>query len=174
MKIRPADGGATIVFDDGEVDALMALLVEQSGELAQLEPGDARWDRLHPAAFEDPQAAQDFRGMVDADLDVLRSDRIGTCLGELAQASTSDAGRSSHEGRRSLGRRGRTRLRLDADAVQRWIAAVNDLRLMQGTALGVTADNAGSWRPDSPDFAQWMAYHWLTGIQDALVNVAMG
>lgn len=168
MKVRPVDDGAVITFDDGEADALMAMLVEQSGELAQLQPGDARWERLHPAAFEDQQAASDFRSMVDDDLDELRSDRIGTCVAEVAQAQSTTPDR-----RAPTMRRRRTELHLDAEALQRWVAAINDLRLMQGTALGVTADNSDRWQPDAVDFAQWLAYHWLTGVQDALVSAAM-
>lgn len=159
MKIRAKGDGAALVFDEGEADALMQLFADQSGQLAQLQPGDPRWERLHPAAFEDPQDAHDFRSMVDGDLDTVRTDRIGTCVAELTQVSP--------KGRR------RSVLSLDAEALERWIATVNDLRLMRGTALGVTADDSERWDPRSPDFAQWMAYHWLTSMQDALVNAAM-
>lgn len=161
MKIRAEGAGVALILDVGEADALVTLLAEQSGDLSELDTADPRWQRLHPAAFADVDAAAEFSSMVSAELDALRLDRTGTCLAELAQAQATV-------------RRHRVTLHLDADAVQRWVAAVNDLRLMRGTALGVTADNSDRWDPSAPDFADWAAYHWLTGVQDALVTAAMG
>ncbi len=161
MKIKPDGADVAVTLDVGEADALVTLFADQSGELNELEAADPRWQRLHPAAFADAGAAAEFSSMTTTDLDALRLDRTGTCLAELAQAQATV-------------RRNRVVLHLDADALQRWIAAVNDLRLMHGTALGVTADNSDRWDPSAPDFAEWAAYHWLTGVQDALVTAAMG
>lgn len=161
MKIKPDGADVAVSLDVGEADALVTLFADQSGELTELDTADPRWQRLHPAAFADAGAAAEFSSMTTADLDALRLDRTGSCLAELAQAQATV-------------RRHRVMLHLDADALQRWIAAVNDLRLMRGTALGVTSDNSDRWDPSAPDFAEWAAYHWLTGVQDALVTAAMG
>lgn len=160
MKIKPESGGVVITLDIAEADALMTLFADQSGELSELDPGDARWRRLHPQAFTDAEAAAEFASMVDAELDALRLDRTGTCLAELAQAQ-------------SIVRRNRVTLHLDSEALLRWVATLNDLRLMRGTALGISAENSDSWDPTAPDFADRAAYHWLTGVQDALVTAAM-
>lgn len=160
MKIKTDGADVAVTLDVSEAEALVTLFADQSGELGELDSADPRWQRLHPAAFSEADAAAEFSSMTTADLDALRLDRTGTCLAELAQARTTV-------------RRNRVMLHLDADALQRWIAAVNDLRLMRGTALGVTADNSDRWDPSAPDFADWAAYHWLTGVQDALVTAAM-
>jgi hypothetical protein len=161
MKIKPEGAGVVLTLHVTEADVLVNLFAEQSSELTDLSADDARWRRLHPDAFADAEQAADFRSMVEAELDALRLDRTGTCLAELAQAQATV-------------RRNKVLLHLDDEATQRWMATLNDVRLMRGTALGVTAENSGRWDPGAPDFADWAAYHWLTGVQDALITAAMG
>ena len=54
-----------------------------------------------------------------------------------------------------------------------WLAALNDVRLALGTALDVTEDMPDDVDPDDPRAAHLGVYHWLTFVQDGLVQARM-
>ncbi|MBC8093826.1 MAG: DUF2017 domain-containing protein, partial [Pseudonocardia sp.] len=54
-----------------------------------------------------------------------------------------------------------------------WLAALNDVRLALGTALDVSEDMPDELDPDDPRSAHLGVYHWLTFVQDALVQSRM-
>lgn len=63
---------------------------------------------------------------------------------------------------------GKAELTLEqADA---WLAALNDVRLALGTTLGVTEDLPDEPPADETLAAHLSVYHWLTFVQDALVQ----
>jgi len=108
--------------------------------------------RLFPAAYpSDGEADAEYRALTESSLRDERVARARACAAELR----SDADIS-----------------LAAEGVDRWIRALNDLRLALGTRLGITEDD-----PDlddaAPDYHERSAYYWLTALQDSLVRAVL-
>lgn len=51
-----------------------------------------------------------------------------------------------------------------------WLAALNDVRLALGTAIGVEADTPDHLHADDPRSPHLDVYHWLTWMQDSLLQ----
>jgi hypothetical protein len=51
-----------------------------------------------------------------------------------------------------------------------WLVALNDIRLALGTILDVTDDTPDDLPPGDPHAAHLGVYHWLTFVQDSLVQ----
>ncbi|GAA5155985.1 DUF2017 domain-containing protein [Pseudonocardia eucalypti] len=63
------------------------------------------------------------------------------------------------------------RAELTVDQADAWLAALNDLRLALGTTLGVSEDMPEDLTDSDETLAAHMTvYHWLTFVQDALVQ----
>ena len=56
---------------------------------------------------------------------------------------------------------------LDAEQLQDWMTALNDIRLVLGTVLGVTEDNEPQRGPMSQ---QTLYYYYLSGLQTELID----
>jgi hypothetical protein len=105
--------------------------------------GDDGLARLFPAAYpDDAEAAEEFEqlarpGLADGKVTALR--RVEATAGES---------------------------RLGADDAQAWLTALNDVRLVLGTRLGVTED------PRDHDLASpgYAVYAWLTWLQGELIE----
>ena len=69
--------------------------------------------------------------------------------------------------------RGGGQVRADAEQADAWLAALNDVRLALGTALDVSEDMPDELPPDDPRAAHLGVYHWLTYVQDGLVQTRM-
>jgi hypothetical protein len=65
------------------------------------------------------------------------------------------------------------RVELTAAQADAWLAALNDVRLALGTALDVSEDMPDELPPDDPRAGHLGVYHWLTYVQDALVQARM-
>ncbi len=187
------DGGAAIALDDVEISILRSLAVQLleligpgpggSGEpsadpLSDLfaegptqPPADPALARLFPSAYLDPgkdpdeeseAASAEFRRYTENDLRarkrddalaVVRSlDALATC-GEQAAV-----------------------LKLTAQEARNWLGTLNDLRLTIGSRLDVdeNADGELYRLPDSdPRKPLMMAYLWLGGLQETLVETLM-
>lgn len=65
------------------------------------------------------------------------------------------------------------RVELTPEQADTWLAALNDVRLALGTALDVTEDMPDEVPPDDPRAPHLGVYHWLTYVQDALVQELM-
>ena len=150
MKVSRRGGEVRVRLDATEVDLLRQVLVEFEQDSAVLAPGDPVYDRLHPAAYGDPEAAAEFRDLIGGEADEARAARVAQCQAQLSG----------------------TTLKLDAESAERWLMTLNDLRLALGTRLGVTADD----NPDDPAHradSGRVLYHWLTWFQDALVSTVL-
>jgi hypothetical protein len=64
------------------------------------------------------------------------------------------------------------RVELTPDQADSWLTALNDVRLALGTALDVGEDME-ELPADDPRTAHLGVYHWLTFVQDALVQARM-
>ncbi len=114
--------------------------------------------RLLPDAYaDDPEAASDFRRYTDGDLRAGKRADAEVVLSTLAPLTD-----------------GGGRLDLDRDQADRWLGALNDMRLALGTSLGVTDDTDPDEEPDSDspsDRAQSLQiYGWLGWLQESLLS----
>ena len=65
------------------------------------------------------------------------------------------------------------KVELTAEQADSWLAALNDVRLALGTALDVSEDMPDELPTDDPRGPHLGVYHWLTFVQDALVQSRM-
>ncbi|MDT0460002.1 DUF2017 domain-containing protein [Streptomyces sp. DSM 41527] len=187
-------GGAAVPLDEVEISILRSLAVqlmeligpgEEAGGsesddlLASIfndgpsePPADPVLARLFPDAYGGPDlvpdddvraASAEFRRYTENDLRARkREDALALirALDGLAPAGDSAL------------------LRLDAGECRQWLGALNDLRLAIGTRLEVTDEEDGGELlrlPDSdPRKPMVMAYLWLGGLQETLVDSLMG
>lgn len=61
-------------------------------------------------------------------------------------------------------------VRLTYEQADAWLSALNDVRLALGTALDVTEDMPDELPDDDPRAPHLGVYHWLTWIQESLVQ----
>jgi len=59
---------------------------------------------------------------------------------------------------------------LTPEQADAWLAGLNDVRLALGTNLGIDADSPDEVDPDDPRAPHYDVYHWLTWMQDSLVQ----
>ncbi|MPY98565.1 MAG: DUF2017 family protein [Actinophytocola sp.] len=61
-------------------------------------------------------------------------------------------------------------VRLSLEQADAWLSAINDVRLALGTALDVNDDMPDELPEDDPRAAHIGVYHWLTYLQESLVQ----
>lgn len=66
------------------------------------------------------------------------------------------------------------RVRLSDEQAQAWLTALNDVRLALGTVLEVTEDMPDELPPDDPRTPHLAVYHWLTWVQESLIQALAG
>lgn len=59
---------------------------------------------------------------------------------------------------------------LTPEQADAWLTALTDVRLALGTVLGVEADTPEQLEPDDPRGPHLDVYHWLTWMQDSLLQ----
>ncbi|MCA1008811.1 DUF2017 domain-containing protein [Rhodococcus hoagii] len=59
---------------------------------------------------------------------------------------------------------------LTPEQADAWLAGLNDVRLALGTNLGIDDDTPDEVDPDDPRAPHYDVYHWLTWMQDSLVQ----
>lgn len=62
------------------------------------------------------------------------------------------------------------RIRLTDEQAQAWLTALNDLRLALGTLLDITEDMPDELPADDPRAPHLAVYHWLTWVQESLIQ----
>ncbi|WP_037907085.1 DUF2017 domain-containing protein [Actinacidiphila yeochonensis] len=170
-------GGAAITLDEVEISILRSLAVQllelvgpgdaagaDDDPLAQLfaegpskPPDDPALARLFPDAYEDSEDASEFRRFTENDLRARKREDA------LSMIRVLDSGGP--------------RLTLTPEDSRHWLGALNDLRLTLGTRLEVSDDEGSELfhLPDSdPRKPLVMAYLWLGGLQETLVETLMG
>lgn len=114
-------------------------------------PSDPAMARLFPDAYEDPDAATEFRRFTESDL---RATKLA----------------NARRARATLG--GPGPVQLTQDDLMAWLGALNDLRLVLGTRLEVTEEtriDLDALAP--PERGLYLVYDWLTYHQDHLVEL---
>jgi hypothetical protein len=66
------------------------------------------------------------------------------------------------------------KIALDGEQAQAWLSALNDVRLALGTALEVSEDMPDELPDEDPRSSHLGVYHWLTWVQESLVQAVMG
>ena len=141
---RQRGGGYRLRLTQPERDLLQAL----PGQLMELlETDDPSLRRLKPPAYgDDAEASAEYTAMVGDDL--LEGRRLA--LATMARTATAD--------------------RLTEDELGSWLTAINDVRLVLGTRLGVTDDTQGFMpSADDPQAPEWVAYNYLSWLQEEVV-----
>ncbi|MBM4605350.1 DUF2017 family protein [Rhodococcus hoagii] len=59
---------------------------------------------------------------------------------------------------------------LTPEQADAWLAGLNDVRLALGTNLGIDSDTPDEVDPEDPRAPHYDVYHWLTWMQDSLVQ----
>ncbi|WP_068030839.1 oxidative stress transcriptional regulator AosR [Nocardia mexicana] len=59
---------------------------------------------------------------------------------------------------------------LTPEQADAWLTALNDVRLALGTALGIDSDTPEQLDPNDPRAPHLDVYHWLTWMQDSLLQ----
>jgi uncharacterized protein DUF2017 len=124
------------------------LLAELPGHVhALLDDGAASVERLFPPAYaDDPEAERDYRSLVGSSL----VDGKLAALGELARTAGAD--------------------RLTETELESWLGALESIRLVVGTQLGVTEESYGAFDPSHPEAPRLALYHWLSWLQEEIVQ----
>lgn len=126
------------LLDTGRSDEVstdpLAELTGMTGDIGERDrPDDAALLRLRPDAYaadvDEGRAAAEFRRFTEGDLEALQRSRVATVVETLSDGDRFD---------------------LDEGQAQAWVGALNDLRLAQGSRLGIEDDDALESLPPSP------------------------
>jgi hypothetical protein len=112
--------------------------------IAESDPSTARV--FPPAHPDDPEAEAGYR------------DLVGSSLAEGTLAALAVLGRTAGSER------------LSQEELNGWLAALETLRLVLGTQLGVTEDSYREPDPRDPEAPRLALYHWLSWLQDEVVQ----
>jgi hypothetical protein len=125
-----------------------------------MDHGDPVVSRLFPDTYPDrPEDSQEFRRYTEGDLKTGKIDQAGAILAALPDE-------------------GEGEVRLDGEAADAWLRAINDARLAMGTRLDITAetdlseelDQAILIDPGSSRVFQLSVYAYLGYLQESLLN----
>ncbi|MEU7244306.1 DUF2017 domain-containing protein [Streptomyces sparsogenes] len=193
-------GGATLALDEVEISILRSLavqLLELIGPGAEpvegrdpldamfaegptKPPADPALARLFPDAYGGPDrkpgaeeeaaaraASAEFRRYTENDLRARKREDALAVVRGLDALAGADSGGGAGPGV----------LELSPEQSRQWLGALNDLRLAIGTRLEVTDEDDGGELlrlPDTdPRKPMVMAYFWLGGLQETLVETLM-
>jgi len=149
-RVKRKRGRFELHLDPRERELLRGLLGELRG-LLELEAGDPRLARLYPDAYtDDPEQADEYRRMTHEEL------KQGRLAGiELVEASIEERVLSDEQ-------------------LTAWMQAVNSLRLILGTMLGITDDDQElMFDPEDPEAQTQALYAYLGGLLDEIVDAQL-
>ena len=148
-------------FAADEVAVLRQVASEVIGLLTEnFDRDDPVVERLFPDVYaDDPAEAAEFRRYTEGDLKTAKIDQAGAILAALPST-------------------GGAVVRLDAEAAEAWLRALNDVRLALGVRLEVRddtdlleeLDEAVMRDPTSARVRQLTMYHYLGVLQESLVD----
>ncbi|WP_328348909.1 DUF2017 domain-containing protein [Micromonospora sp. NBC_00421] len=150
---------ATFAVDEARV--LRKVASEVVGLLTDgFDHADPVVGRLFPEAYpDDPAGTAEFRLYTEGDLKTAKIDQAGAVLAALPDSAGGE-------------------VRLDAEAAEAWLRALNDARLAMGvrlevkdgTDLGEELDDAVADDPTSSRVFQLSVYAYLGYLQESLLN----
>jgi hypothetical protein len=155
------DGTLVVTLEAPEVE-LLALTARDMMSIVEEPPEGEVRDRLYPRAYLDPteEAAQgEFDALVHDDLVRARGAALAAIAGGLEGATPN--------------KRGLVEIVLRPEEEMQWLTAINDARLVIGTALGVSEDGDTEYARDDPRFEYGVLYGWLTQLHFELVTLML-
>jgi hypothetical protein len=136
-------------------------LPDQLREVYDAPPDDPARARLFPRAYLDPTAEDEeaqWQELVFPELVRERAAQLAALTATFGRAQAAGEWRE---------------ITLAPDEVQAWLGVLNDLRLVLGARLGVTAD-VTRVPPDDPRAPVFAVYDWLTMLEGDLVEHLLG
>jgi hypothetical protein len=130
----------------------LAGLAGLGGEVPPLSE-DPALARLFPIAYEDPEQADEYRRFTYTELHAAKVAGLAQLSAQLAEMAPD--------------------IVLDDASAAVWLGALNDLRLVIGSRIGITEDNAEDFESLPPSDMRALAYALyviLTSLQDSLVE----
>jgi hypothetical protein len=161
MFKRARKGGLVVTLYTQEVE-LLAMTARDMMSIVEEPPAGEVRDRLYPRAYLDPteeKAQEDYDALVHGDLVAARRAAFGVIVAGLDGASPNN--------------RGLVEITLAPAEETQWLTAVNDARLVIGTAVGVTEEGDTDFEPDDPRFEYGVLYGWLTQLHFELVSLLL-
>ncbi len=158
---RTRNGTLAVTLYPQEVE-LLAMTARDMMTIVEEPPAGEVRDRLYPRAYLDPteeKAQGEYDALVHDDLVEARRAAFGVIVTGLDGAVPN--------------RRGLIEIELAPAEEMQWLTAVNDARLVVGTALGVAEDMDTDFEPDDPRFEYGVLYSWLTQLHFELVTVLL-
>jgi hypothetical protein len=159
---RRVGGQCVATFEHDEVRVLRKVAAEVVGLLTDgMDHTDPVVARLFPDIYPDrPDDSQEFRLYTESDLKTGKIDQAGAILAALPDE-------------------GEGEVRLDGEAAEAWLRAINDARLAMGTRLEIRPetdlseelDDAVLEDPGSSRVFQLSVYAYLGYLQESLLNV---
>ncbi|WAC54953.1 DUF2017 domain-containing protein [Gordonia sp. SL306] len=125
-------------------------------------PGDATLGRLLPD-FHRPDQDRELTA------DVVNGD-VNSALRSVHEPHIIDAKMAAAQVVLDTLPNGGGDLALTEDQAMEWLTALNDVRLALGAMLGISEDTPDQLPPDHPHAAHLDVYHWLTVMQELLVE----
>jgi len=152
-------------FAPDEVRVLRRVATEVVGLLTDaFDHGDPVVDRLFPDIYpQDPTSSAEFRRYTEGDLKTAKIDQAGAVLAGLPAGGGGE-------------------VRLDGEAAEDWLRALNDARLAMGvrleitphTEIGAELEEAMSRDPTSARVFQLSVYAYLGYLQESLIAALTG
>ena len=155
------DGTLVVTLHEPEVE-LLAMTARDMMSIVQEPPDGEVRDRLYPRAYLDPteEAAQsEYDALVHDDLVRSRGAALEAIVGSLEAAVPN--------------KRGLVEIALRPEQETQGLTAMNDARLVIGTALGVSEDGDTDFERDDPRFEYGVLYSWLTQLHFELVSLML-
>jgi hypothetical protein len=165
-ELLGSDSGAA------ESDDPLAGLVDIDGSTQP--PDDPVLRRLLPDAYrDDEEGAADFRRFTERGLREAKSRNAQILIESLIAGGMSEPIAADAEGDVEAPAEPQVEVELDADGVQAWLRALNDIRLALATRLGIEQDDEQRWTKlpeDDPETYVHDIYDWLGYVQETLVH----
>ena len=156
---RARNGTLRLTLYTQEVE-LLALTARDMMSIVEAPPDGEVRARLYPRAYLDPteeKAQHEYDALVHDDLVASRRAALGVIVSALESAVPNN--------------RGVVEIELQPAEEMQWLTALNDARLVIGTALGVTEDMDIDFEPGDARFEHGVLYGWLTQLHFELVSV---
>jgi Domain of unknown function (DUF2017) len=146
-RIQPIRGGGVCLRLPPDERDLLRDLPAQLRSLLDEAPDDRSLERLFPPAYDDAEDEAEYRRLMGGEL----LDGRRRALRVLEETLDED--------------------RLTAEQAESWLTALNDLRLVLGTRLGVSDDTLlERLHPDDPNALELAVYAYLSWLQEQLVE----
>ena len=152
-------GKVRVTLPDLDVELLRHLSDQLRTLLVASAPGDPVHERLFPRVYLDPteeEAEGEWQRYLHDDLVEARTRAVDEVVATLDRGTVSG---------------GRLTTILEPDEVDRWLGALNDVRLALGTRVGVTEErDLDAMDDDDPERPAFEIYDWLTWLQGSLLH----